>query len=297
VAGNHQYGGQAVIEGVMMRGARHLAVAVRRPDGDILVDARNISSLGERFPVLRRPVLRGVVALVEALTLGIQVLTFSANQSVGEEEEELSKGEMALTIVLAVGLAILLFIIIPTTAAHFMRTYLAGFWQSLAEGLLRIVIFLLYIITISRIRDIQRVFQYHGAEHKVIHAYEAGEDLTVANAQRHTTLHPRCGTAFLLIVMVLTILVYSLLPPMGIWARIGSRILLLPLVAGLGYEILKLSSRNLQRPLIRALIAPGLWLQRLTTREPGDDQVEVAISALQAVLAQEEAARSQDIAV
>ncbi|MEW6661845.1 MAG: DUF1385 domain-containing protein [Bacillota bacterium] len=291
MAKKFQYGGQAVIEGVMMRGARQMAIAVRCPKGDILIESRPIDSLADKFPLLRLPLLRGVLALVESLIIGVRALTFSANKAAGEEEEELSKGELTLTIVLAFGLAAVLFIIIPTTAAHYLKSALGnGFWQNMVEGLIRITMFLLYVTAISRLQDIQRVFQYHGAEHKVIHAYEAGEDLTVENAQRHSSLHPRCGTAFLLLVMVLTILIYSTLQTPSLWWRVGSRLMLLPLIAGLGYELLKLSSRYTHHAWVRILIAPGLWLQRLTTRPPDDQQVEVAIKALEGVLRQEQEA-------
>lgn len=286
-----QYGGQALIEGVMMRGAKQMAIAVRRPSGDILVESSQISSLAEKLPLLKLPLLRGVLALAESLVIGVRALTFSANMAVGEEEEELSKGELALTILLAIGLAVVLFIIIPTTAAFYLKGFVGGgVWQNLTEGIIRITMFVLYVIVISRIKDIQRVFQYHGAEHKVIHAYEAGEELTVENAKRHSSLHPRCGTAFLLLVMVLTIFVYSTLQTPNLMFRVVSRLALLPLIAGMGYEILKWSSRHTRSPLVKLLITPGLWLQRLTTRPPDDSQVEVAIKAMEEVLNQEKRA-------
>lgn len=286
-----QYGGQAIIEGVMMRGAKQMAIAVRRPSGDILVESSQISSLAEKLPFLKLPLLRGVLALVESLVIGVRALTFSANMAVGEEEEELSKGELAVTILLAIGLAVVLFIIIPTTAAFYLKGFVGGgVWQNLVEGFIRITMFVLYVIVISRIKDIQRVFQYHGAEHKVIHAYEAGEELTVENAKRHSSLHPRCGTAFLLLVMVLTIFVYSTLQTPNLMFRVLSRLALLPLIAGMGYEILKWSSRHTKSPLVKLLITPGLWLQRLTTRPPDDSQVEVAIKAMEEVLNQEKRA-------
>jgi uncharacterized protein YqhQ len=285
-----QYGGQALIEGVMMRGAKQMAIAVRRPSGDILVESSQISSLAEKLPLLKLPLLRGVLALVESLVIGVRALTFSANMAVGEEEE-LSKGELAVTILLAIGLAVVLFIIIPTTAAFYLKGFVGGgVWQNLVEGFIRITMFVLYVIVISRIKDIQRVFQYHGAEHKVIHAYEAGEELTVENAKRHSSLHPRCGTAFLLLVMVLTIFVYSTLQTPNLMFRVVSRLALLPLIAGMGYEILKWSSRHTRSPLVKLLITPGLWLQRLTTRPPDDSQVEVAIKAMEEVLNQEKRA-------
>lgn len=283
-----QYGGQAVIEGVMMRGPGALAVAVRRQGGEVIVEKEKLLPLAKRYPVLALPLVRGVVALLESLVIGVKALAFSASQAGGEgEEEALSNREIALSMGGALLLAVVLFVLIPTALAQFLSRYLNPAWQNLAEGLVRVAIFLAYVVAISRLKDIQRVFQYHGAEHKVIHAYEAGEELTVESARKYTTLHPRCGTAFLLIVMVLAVLVFSLLGSPGLLWRIGSRFLLFPVIAGMGYEFLKLSSRHAASPVMRALIAPGLWLQLLTTREPDDTQLEVAICALQAVLPEE----------
>jgi len=282
------YGGQAVIEGVMMRGAKQMAVAVRLPSGQILVEANPVRTLADRLPWLKLPLIRGVLALGEALAIGVRALTYSANIAAGEEEEQLSKRELAVTIFLAIALAIFLFIILPATAAFFLKDFIGGgFWQNLMEGLIRITVFLLYVTLISRIQDIRRVFQYHGAEHKVIHAFESGEELTVENASRHSSLHPRCGTAFLLLVMVLTILVYSTLQTPDLLSRIGSRIIFLPLIAGMSYELLKFSARYAKSALVKFLFAPGLWLQRLTTRPPDDAQIEVAIRALEEVFSRE----------
>lgn len=281
------YGGQAVIEGVMMRGPRDVAIAVRGPKGDIIVDSRELKPIQEKYPIFKKPIFRGVIALFDSMVLGIRMLTYSANLALEEEEEDLSIIEIILTVALAVGLAVLLFIVAPTVAAHFMSGYFGVFGQNVFEGVLRIVIFLGYVAVISVLKDIQRVFQYHGAEHKVIHAYEAGTDLgDVRNIQSYSTLHPRCGTAFLLIVMVLTVFFFSFLGAPGLLERIMSRILLLPLVAGLAYECLRFSAKHDKNIFVRALIAPGLWLQKLTTREPDDGQVEVAVKALKAVLAQ-----------
>ncbi|MHB8986090.1 MAG: DUF1385 domain-containing protein [Eubacteriales bacterium] len=279
-----QYGGQAVIEGVMMRGPGTRAVAVRRPDSSIVVDEKPVGSLTKRVPILKFPLLRGVVMLVESLTLGMEALTFSANQAAGEEET-LSKKEIAVTIGIALGLAILLFAVLPTAAAHILDFLASGsLAQNLIEGFIRITIFVVYILAIARLEDIKRVFEYHGAEHKVINAYEAGAELSVAGVQRYSTLHPRCGTSFLLIVMVISILIFSLLGKQVLWWRILSRILLLPLVAGISYELIKLSGKYYSKAICRYLIAPGLWLQKLTTREPDDSQVEVALQAFGTVL-------------
>jgi uncharacterized protein YqhQ len=279
-----QYGGQAVIEGVMMRGPDSRAVAVRRPDQTIVVDEKPVGSITRRAPFLKWPLLRGVVALVEALVLGIEALTYSANQATGEEEELTAK-EIVVTVGLALGLAVLLFAVLPTFAAHLLNKIAPGsLIQNLIEGVFRIAIFLAYVMAIGRLEDIRRVFQYHGAEHKVINAYEAGEELAVERVQRYSTLHPRCGTSFLLIVMVISILLFSLLGKQVLWWRILSRVLLLPAVAGISYELVKLSGKYATVPWCRILITPGLWLQKLTTSPPDDGQVEVAISALGAVL-------------
>lgn len=280
-----QYGGQAVIEGVMMRGPRESAIAVRLPDGRIEVTRQPIKPWSS-LPILKYPLIRGFVALVDSLIIGIKALTFSANRAVGEEEgEELGFGEMFLTIVIALGLGLLLFVGLPTGAAHLLQGKIQGVvWQNLLEGAIRLVIFLIYILGISRMKDIQRIFQYHGAEHKAIYTHEAGESLTVENARKFSTLHPRCGTSFLLIVVVVSIFVFAFLGLHPFWWRMLSRILLMPVVAGIAYEILKFTARHLESPGMRWVIAPGLLLQRLTTREPDDSQIEVALAALQGVL-------------
>lgn len=282
-----QYGGQAVIEGVMMRGPDSRAVAVRKPDQNIVVDEKDVRSITKRVRFLGWPMVRGVVMLIESLVLGIEALTYSAGQATGEEEE-LTPVQIFITIAVALGLAILLFAVLPTAAAHLLNKLAPGsLVQNLIEGFFRIAIFLAYVLAIGRMADIQRVFQYHGAEHKVINAFEAGEELRPDRVQKYSTLHPRCGTSFLLIVMVISILVFSLLGQQVLWWRILSRILLLPVVAGISYEALKLSGKYAAVPLCRWLIAPGLWLQKLTTGSPDDGQVEVAIAAFGAVLREE----------
>lgn len=283
--GRTAYGGQAVIEGVMMRGKKEFAVAIRKATGDIIVQKEALHSWSDRYPVFKLPLLRGVLALFESLILGIKVLAYSANQAAGEEGEELTPREVALTIAVAVGLAIFLFIIVPTGAAFFLEGKVSYFWQNTFEGIVRIGVFLGYLLAITCIKDVQRVFEYHGAEHKVIHTWEREEELTVDNVRRHSTLHPRCGTAFMLIVLILTVLLYSIFSSNNLLDRVFLRLLFLPVIAGVGYELLKLSGKYAQKgKWINILIAPGLWLQRLTTREPDDNQLEVAIRALQAIL-------------
>ena len=282
-----QYGGQAVIEGVMMRGPRESAIAVRLPDGKIEVTHLKLNSWAAK-PILKLPLIRGFVALVDSLIVGTRALTFSANRSMGDEEgeqEELGFWELALTLGIAFGLGLLVFVGLPTGMAHLLRGKVTGvLWQNLLEGAIRLVVFFLYILIISRLKDIQRVFQYHGAEHKAIFTYEAGIELTVENARPFPRLHPRCGTSFLLIVVVVSILVFAFVGLHPLWWRFVSRMLLMPFVAGIAYEILKFSSRHLESPWLRWLIVPGLLLQKLTTREPDDAQLEVALAALKGVL-------------
>jgi len=280
-------GGQAVIEGVMMRSSSLTATAVRTPDGRIEVETKPTSSIADRFPVLKLPFLRGSVTLIESLVIGIRSLSYSAKMA-GEEEEQLTDKEMAGTIVLAIVLASILFIAIPTGAAKFFHVLTDDpMFLNLMEGFLRLFIFLAYIWGISRMKDIRRVFQYHGAEHKTIHCYEAGLPLTVENVQQFSRLHPRCGTNFLLIVMLVSIFVFAFLGWPDLVTRIASRVLLLPVVAGISYEIIRLASRS-QHKCIQTAIKPGLYLQYLTTRPPGDEMVEVAIESVKAVLPAEE---------
>ncbi|MDR3602002.1 MAG: DUF1385 domain-containing protein [Desulfosporosinus sp.] len=282
-----QYGGQAVIEGVMMRGPRESAIAVRLPEGRIEVTCLELHSWAKK-PIFKLPLIRGFVALVDSLIVGTRALTFSANRSMGEEdgeEEELGFWELALTIGFAFALGLLLFVGLPTGMAHLLRGKVTGvMWQNLLEGAIRLVVFFLYILLISKLKDIQRVFQYHGAEHKAIFTYEAGKELTVENARPFPRLHPRCGTSFLLIVVVVSIFVFAFVGLHPLWWRLLSRMLLMPFVAGIAYEILKFSSRHLESPWLRWLIVPGLLLQKLTTREPDDDQLEVALAALKGVI-------------
>ena len=284
-------GGQAVIEGVMMRGPGKLAVAVRKPNGEITVDLKDAGSVSDRYPILKKPFLRGVVSLVESLSYGMKALSFSAQASGEEEEgeESMSSLELAGTIAVSVGLAVLLFVVLPTGAMKLLQN--EGFSPmvlNLCEGLLRLGIFLLYICGISRQKDIQRVFQYHGAEHKTIYTYEHGLPLRVENVRPFSTLHPRCGTNFLMIVMLISIFIFTFLGWPSLWERILSRILLMPVVAGISYEIIRFAGKHMDKPWVRAAILPGLALQKLTTRQPDDDQIEVAIASLKAVLPPEE---------
>ncbi|WP_311641897.1 DUF1385 domain-containing protein [Selenomonas noxia] len=280
-------GGQAVIEGVMMRDAAKTATAVRLPNGEIEVETHPVTSIRDRYHVLNLPLIRGSVIMVESLVIGMRALSFSA-QAAGEEDEQMTKKEIALTILFALVLASILFIVIPTGVAHLAAAYTNDpIVFNLIEGGIRLAVFLLYIWGISWMGGIRRVFQYHGAEHKTIHCYEAGEALTVENVQKFPRLHPRCGTNFLLIVMVIAIVFHVFFGWPDLWLRILSRLAVLPVVAGVSYEIIRFAGRSENR-IVRILITPGLWLQYLTTRPPDDEMVEVAIESLKAVLPPED---------
>ncbi|MEW6183118.1 MAG: DUF1385 domain-containing protein [Bacillota bacterium] len=282
------YGGQAVIEGVMMRGPRSWAVAVRRPDESIVVKREPLKGLSAHR-IWRRPFIRGVMVLYDALVIGIQALTYSAEQAVGgEEEHPVGRWEIAATLFLGLGLGVVLFVIIPTGLAHLVRDQVpSSLGQNIIEGVIRLSVFLLYILLVGLIPDIRRVYAYHGAEHRVVNACEAGADLTPSGVRRFSVLHPRCGTSFLLVVLVLSIFVFSLLGKQVLWWRIVSRIILLPLIAAVSYEMNRFGACRMHNPLVKAMITPGLWLQRMTTREPDDSQVEVALAALEAVRVKE----------
>lgn len=289
-------GGQAVIEGVMMRGPGMTATAVREPSGKIRVRPKKMVSFSDRYPLFKKPFLRGIVSLGESLIIGIRSLSYSA-QMAGEEDEQLTDKELAGTIAFALFLAVVLFVAIPTGAAKLFHQFTdSPVLLNLMEGLLRLFIFFAYLFGISQMKDIYRVFQYHGAEHKTIHAYEAGEPLTVENVQKHSRLHPRCGTSFLLIVMLVSIAVFAFLGWPDLWLRILSRVVMLPVVAGISYEILRLAGKS-QNAIIHLATLPGLWLQKITTNPPADEMVEVAIESLLAVLPEEDEVKQKTLAI
>lgn len=285
-------GGQAVIEGVMMKSPDGLATAVRRPNGEIVYRKRKISSRQKYLTKI--PFIRGVVILLESLFVGTQELTFAANQS-GEEEEELSKVQLVLTLGASLAIGIGLFMVLPSLVAGFvMKNSLAK--ANILEGFIRVFLFLAYIYIISLSKDIRRVFQYHGAEHKSIYTFENDEELTKENAEKYTTLHPRCGTSFLFIVMLCSIFVYSVVdsfipqPESLLFRQLlkaGIRIGFMPVIAGISYEIQRYSSRHMDNPFFRILAMPGLALQKITTKEPDLSQLEVSMVALRASLNQE----------
>ncbi len=289
-------GGQAVIEGVMMRSPNFYTVSVRNPEGKIKMEQKKFVSVMKKWRVLNVPFVRGIVHLVESMIIGIRALNYSNSIFLGEEEKDdtedgfLKKAVMALlAFVYMMGtMAFALFLLkfLPLWIAE----QAAELWQVVADnyflfnaidGITKIVIFLAYIIGISAMKDIRRVFQYHGAEHKSIWAYEQGLPLTVENARKQTRFHPRCGTSFIFIVILMSVFIYTLVPPAdGFWLKLGQRLVVIPLIAGLSYEVLKLSAKWQKSFCVRAFVAPGLWLQKLTTYEPDDDQLEIALHSL-----------------
>lgn len=278
-------GGQAVIEGVMMRGEKLISVAVRKPDGTIHVETKPATTIRDKYPILNKPFIRGMIILWESLRDGLVALQHSAQISSDSTEEEMTTKETVSTILVAVLMAVGLFVVIPTWSMRFLHSFtLNPLWLNLAEGFLRMFIFIAYVVVISQMEDIRRVFQYHGAEHKTIYTYEKGLPLVVENVRKMSTLHPRCGTNFLMIVMLISMFVFAFLGWPNVWIRIASRIVLMPVIAGVSYEIIRYAGKNIKNPWVHALIMPGLLLQKLTTRQPDDAQIEVAIAAVEAVL-------------
>ncbi len=284
------YGGQAVLEGVMMRGPSNWSVAVRKPDGEIAHVSRHIESPMKRHALARLPVIRGILALGESLTIGFRALAISANYAAqeegddtGEAPKELSRGQLFFAFAVAIGFAIALFKVTPALLTDLLPIHRTGSFV-VVEGLIRVTIFVLYLSLISLLPDLRRVFQYHAAEHKAINALEAGDELVPERVQRYSLIHPRCGTAFLLWVMVIAIFVFAFFGRPAWYWLIATRILLLPVIAGLAYELIRFAGKHTGNRALMTLLAPGLWLQRLTTREPTLEQIEVSIRALQEVL-------------
>jgi uncharacterized protein YqhQ len=289
-------GGQAIMEGVLMRSPNFWGMAVRTPKGDVDVQAEPFNSVTKKSKLFRLPIIRGFLSLAETLWLGMKALTLSTNIALGEEED-LSKKEIAVTMVFGLVLAFLLFLAAPVLGTKGVGWLIGNSIENpilfnLVEGAIRIGIFMLYLVGITAVsKDIRRFFAYHGAEHKAIKVYERGEELVPENARKLDTSHVRCGTSFILYVLVLSILVFSLLP-IDWWVEaVASRVVVIPIVAGIGFEFIMWSARNQGNPVVKALIWPGLQLQKLTTREPTDDMVEVAMTSLKKVLAKEEEAR------
>lgn len=275
------YGGQAVIEGVMMRGRQAVAIAMRAPNQEIVVHTEKLGGI-YKSKITKIPFLRGLVMLWDALGLGMRALTISANTQTGEEER-IEGPALYVTLFLSLALGIGLFFLLPAGAGQLAEHYLGmnSWWSNLLEGLVRLLLLIGYIWAISFVPDIRRVFAYHGAEHKTINAFEAGAELTPEVVAGHSLEHPRCGTAFLLTLILFSVLLFSLLGPLPVFWRLASRVLLLPVLAGLAYEYIRWTANHIQSPLVRWLVKPGLALQRLTTREPSLDMLEVAIKAFQ----------------
>lgn len=310
------YGGQAVVEGVMMRSPRFFAVACRRPDNVIIVQEEPVESYLGKFAWLNKPFLRGTLALIDSMMMGIKALTFSANVAMEEPKEELPESEVepsetiaadsaekkpsqsindiavGASLVLGLGLGVGLFVLVPQLLTGMLDKVIhQHFLLNLTEGLVRIVFFIAYIAAIGSMKDIRRVFEYHGAEHKVINTLESGLELTPENFAKFSTIHPRCGTSFITAVLLISILVYSCTGWHAVWyVRIAERLALLPIIAGIGYELIRFAGKHRDSKLFTAMIYPGLLLQRMTTKPPSDDQVEVAYAALKAVMDKEQAA-------
>ena len=284
----HLYGGQAVVEGVMMRGAGFWAIAVRRPDSTVHIESHEIDSVVLRYPLLGKPFFRGIIVLGQSLAIGMRALMVSANQSL-EEEERLTPRQVALSIVLALALFIGIFIIGPTTLFAWFenRTGNAGILTLIGEGVFRVAIFVAYLWLIGKTKDIHRVFEYHGAEHKTIAAFEHGEELQPELIDRYPKEHVRCGTNFLIIVMVITIFVFTLFgTPALVW-RIVSRVIAIPIIAAISYEALRFGAKHPESLLMRSLMKPGIWLQRITTQPPDHSQIEIAVLSFRELLRRE----------
>jgi uncharacterized protein YqhQ len=276
------YGGQAVIEGVMMRGPKNMAVAVRRPNGEVVVETQSLPSLYTGW-LRKAPLLRGVIFMIENLALGIKTLLYSANVSLEEEEEEISGKMTWLVLLFSLAFSVALFFIVPLFITRLLNIE-SSLLFNLVDGLIRAGMFIAYLQIMALLPDIKRVFAYHGAEHKTVNAYEAGITLNVETVRKHSTAHVRCGTSFIFIVVVISILVFALVGLHTIWLMVLSRIILVPVIAALSYEIIYFSGRHSHNILVRAISAPGLWLQSMTTREPDDGQLEIALAALKGVM-------------
>jgi len=279
------FGGQAVMEGVMIRSKKHLVMCVRQPNKKILTKTEEIHSLSDHYRFLKIPFVRGILALFETLYSGIKGIYFSANAAFGEDEDEeviLNPKEIAVVVAFSIGLSILLFSVTPFFVSVLLNLG-EGVLFNIGEGVVRLTFLLAYLGVVSRLGDFKRILQYHGAEHASINAYEAGVELSVENVRKYSRFHARCGTSFLLIVSVISILIFSLLPSNDLMTRFSYRIVFIPVISSISYELLRLSDRYKKSVIVRALVAPGLLLQRFTTRQPDDDMIEVALTAVKEV--------------
>jgi len=291
-------GGQAVLEGVMMRAPHSYCVAVRKADGEMVTEEKPLHRMSEKYPIFRLPIFRGLGTLAQAMTLGVNALQFSANAALdegesktGEKPVEISSTMMAVTLIGNLVFFIAMYKFVPlllaTQLGHVVPSLSGRFATNMTDGAIRIAIFILFLFALSRFKDIRRVFQYHGAEHKVVFNYESGRPVTVENAQEFVTFHPRCGTSFMLVMLVIAMIVYALIPVDGFWIKFAVRLAMLPFIIGLSYEIIRFAAKR-QGTLMGLLSAPGLWLQRITTQPPDDSQAAVAIHALEGAMALEQ---------
>ncbi len=276
------YGGQAVVEGVMMRGQKTMVVAVRRPDGSLATDTLPLSAIYTGW-MRQTPLIRGIIVLIESLVLGIKSLLYSANVSLEEEGEKVSGGLVWLIMVVALALSVGLFFMVPLFLTKLFNLE-SSLLFNLVDGFIRVAIFIAYLKVMILVPDIKRVFAYHGAEHKTVNAYEAGVPLELEAIRRYSTAHVRCGTSFLFVVLVISVIVFALAGLHSAWLMVLSRVILIPVIAALSYEVIYFGARHTNNGLVRAVLAPGLWLQAMTTREPDDSQLEVALSALRGVM-------------
>jgi uncharacterized protein YqhQ len=294
-------GGQAVLEGVMMRAPHSYCVAVRKADGELVTEEKPLHRMSEKYPIFRLPVFRGLGTLAQAMTLGVNALQFSTNAALdegkdegeknGEKPVQISSTMMTLTLIGNVLFFIALYKFVPlllaTQLGHVVPSLSGRFATNMTDGAIRIAIFVVFLFALSRFKDIRRVFQYHGAEHKVVFNYESGQPVTVENAQKFVTFHPRCGTSFMLVMLVIAMIIYALIPVDGFWIKFAVRLAMLPVIIGVSYEIIRFAAKR-QGTLMGLLSAPGLWLQRITTQPPDDSQAAVAIHALQGAMALEQ---------
>jgi len=284
MAKRFHYGGQAVIEGVMMRGQKAMVTAVRRPGGGLAIDVQPLATI-YTSQVRRTPLIRGIIVLLEAMVLGIKSLLYSANVSLEEEEAEISGGLVWAMVAVSLVFAVALFFMAPLFLTKLLDPYLnSPLIFNLIDGFIRLIIFIAYLKLMTLVPDIKRVFAYHGAEHKTINAYEDGAPLEVEAARKYSTAHMRCGTSFLFVVLIIAIIVFALVGLPSLWLMVLSRILLIPVIAALGYEVIYFGANHAKNGLVRVVVAPGLWLQALTTREPDDSQLEIALAALKKVI-------------
>lgn len=282
-------GGQAVIEGVMMKSSKFYAVAVRKNNGKIVIDHKKWESITQKLKIFNLPILRGVISLFEMMVLGIRTLTYSANLSAEDMDENLSTWEIIATITISLGFSVLLFLVIPLFLSSLI-TEDTGIFFNILDGVIRILMFLGYVLLIGQMKDVKRLFQYHGAEHKTVHAHEAKVPLTVKNVKKYSVLHPRCGTSFVFLVLTVSIFVFSFVTPTTLLEKFLSRILLMPFIAGLSYEILKISAKKKDNFFFKMIVFPGLMIQKLTTKEPSDNQLEVSIESIKKIIALEKKA-------